>query len=184
MSDLADLEARLDRLESIEAIRALSARYAIAVDARDVDSQLALYVDDFRLGPERGKEALRRSIVTNLGSGLFTTTIHFLGQHDITFYEGDPERATGVVYCRAEHETPEQWVVATLQYWDRYERRDGKWLFGDRRLKAFYAVDVLERPNGAERVKHQLTTTGLMARAEVPEAWPTWQQFQEETGSS
>ena len=179
MDQTAELLRRLDRLESLEAIRALIARYAVLVDARDVDGLLELYVDDFRVGRDRtGPAALRDSFRHMLGgNGVFRTTVHFVGQQDITFDEADPDRARGVVYCRAEHELPDLWVVSTLQYWDRYERRDGHWLFAERRLKAFYTCDVLERPNGPNRVKRQVTDVGLLGKAEVPEAWATWHRF-------
>jgi ketosteroid isomerase-like protein len=171
---------RLDRLESTEAIRQLVSKYGVLVDSRNIDALLDLYVDDFRVTRElRGRDALRTSFVHMLGSNApFTTTIHFVGNQTIDFDESDPDRATGVVYCRAEHEFPELWVVATLQYWDTYERRDGAWKFTRRQLKAFYVADVLERPNGPDRIKQQLGAGGLMSTAEVPEAWPTWQQFQ------
>jgi ketosteroid isomerase-like protein len=174
------LLARVDRLESLEAIRGLIARYAVLVDARDVDGLLELYTDDYRVGSERGLQALRESFFHMLGAGTFTTTVHFVGQQDIELDAEDSDRARGVVYCRAEHECGPLWIVATLQYWDRYERRDGRWLFAHRRLRAFYVADVLERPTGPDRVKHQLTDVGLLGRPEVPEAWPSWERFHAE----
>lgn len=67
---------------------------------------------------------------------------------------------------------------ATIQYWDRYERRaDGRY-FAQRNIDAFYVVDVLERPNG-ERVKSQLTNVGMLEDAEPPRAWPSWRSFWE-----
>ena len=179
-----ELESRVDRLEALEAIRTIIARYAVLVDARDVDGLLELYVDDFPVGRRRGLEALRESFVHMLGdNGIFRTTVHFVGQQDIRLDPSDPDRATGVVYCRAEHEFEDLWVVSMLQYWDRYERRDGRWLFAARDLKAFYVADVLERPNGTNRVKRQVTDVGLLGTAEVPEAWPSWQRFWREVAS-
>ena len=182
MDATADLLRRLDRLEALEAIRAIIARYAVLVDARDVEGLLDLYVPDFNVDARRtGRDALRESFRHMLGgNGIFRTTVHFVGQHDISFDEEHPDRARGVVYCRAEHEFPELWVISTLQYWDRYERRNGRWLFAERRLRAFYTTDVLERPNGPDRVKRQVTDVGLLGKAEVPEAWATWQQFWDE----
>jgi hypothetical protein len=173
-----DLLRRLDRLESLEAIRRLSAAYAQYADSRDVDSLVELYVADCRVGGLTGRDALRESSRRLLGtSAPFRTTVHFAGQSTIDFDEKDRDRATGVVYCRAEHEFPEEWVVATLQYWDRYRRDDGVWRFEHRALKAFYVADVLQRPNGPDRVKRQLTSFGVLGRPEVPEAWPSWTKF-------
>ena len=58
----------------------------------------------------------------------------------------DEDHATGTVYCRAEHERGDRWVVAAMVYFDRYERRDGQWLFAQREFDFWYCADVLERP--------------------------------------
>ncbi|RYE43212.1 MAG: nuclear transport factor 2 family protein [Hyphomicrobiales bacterium] len=173
---------RLDRVESAEAIRQLVSRYGVLIDSRDLDALVELYVEDFRVARDlHGRAALRATFERMLGAEApFTTTIHFVGNQTIDFDETNPDRASGVVYCRAEHEFPDLWVVATLQYWDTYERRDGKWYFAQRKLKAFYAADVLERPNGPDRIKRQVSPGGLLSTAEVPESWPSWQRFQTE----
>jgi zinc transport system permease protein len=49
MSDLASIEARLDRLESLEQIRQLPARYGLALDMRDMDALAGLFVEDVRV---------------------------------------------------------------------------------------------------------------------------------------
>jgi hypothetical protein len=36
---------------------------------------------------------------------------------------------------------------------------------------------MLDRPNGAEKVKRQLTRHGTLGQAEVPQAWPSWAAF-------
>ena len=59
MTDSALLE-RLDRIEATLAIQQLAIRYAIAIDSRDIDAWLALFVDDVDCGRRgRGREALR-----------------------------------------------------------------------------------------------------------------------------
>jgi hypothetical protein len=174
----SDIPTRLNQLESRESIRNLVARYAVLIDMRDIDNLIELYVPDISVGHKSGRGALRRSFYRTLGPGSpFTTTIHFVGGQTIDLDPEDENRATGVVYCRAEHEYEHDWIVATLQYWDTYQRLDGRWMFADRTMKAFYVVDVLERPNGTERVKHQLGKAGFMARAEIPESQPSWQSF-------
>ena len=47
----ADLLARIDRLESTEAIRQLVARYALSLDMRDLDAHVNLFAPDIRVGP-------------------------------------------------------------------------------------------------------------------------------------
>ena len=52
----------VERLLAHEEIRQLAARYALAIDSRDLDSLVGLFVDDVRVGrDERGREALRAS---------------------------------------------------------------------------------------------------------------------------
>ncbi|HUV10386.1 MAG TPA: nuclear transport factor 2 family protein, partial [Acidimicrobiia bacterium] len=53
-------DARIDRLLAYEEIRQLVARYAVATDARDLDSLVALFVGDVRVGADaQGRDALR-----------------------------------------------------------------------------------------------------------------------------
>ncbi|OAN36875.1 hypothetical protein [Mycolicibacterium iranicum] len=60
----AGSQALTDRLSRVEAALGLSllpSRYAMALDARDVDTLVGLFVDDVKAGPEgRGRDALRR----------------------------------------------------------------------------------------------------------------------------
>ena len=48
MNVATTLEQRIDRLESIEAIRRIVSRYPLCLDARDIDGVVALFVDDVR----------------------------------------------------------------------------------------------------------------------------------------
>lgn len=180
--DLA-LGTRLERLEAVEAIRDLAARYARYIDAKDMPALVDLFVADVTVGEEVGRAAKLRAFVRNHGrEGRFGTTIHLVTGHTIDFDAAERGRATGVVYCRAEHEIEDTWVVATIQYWDTYARRPEGWRFAQREIKAFYVVDVLERPNG-ERIKRRLTNVGLLEEAELPQAWPSWSAFWEQQGT-
>ena len=145
MTEAQSLEARIDRIESRQAIADLAARYARAVDARDIEAWLALFVDDVDCGKRgRGREALRGFIEPNLRT--FYRSVHFIGGHVIDLDDADPDAATGTVYCRAEHEDGDRWVAMAIVYFDEYARRDGRWYFVRRAEKHWYSVDVLERP--------------------------------------
>jgi hypothetical protein len=174
-----ELESRIDRIESTDAIRQLVSRYGVCLDGRDIDGLVDLFVEDVRVGRERrGRAALRESFFDLTGvRGVFRITVHLVGNHVIDFDDKDPDRATGVVYCRAEHEVGDRWIVEMLQYWDTYERRGRTWFFARRQMKAWYVADVLERPNGADRLKWELDPVGLVTRAEIPEALPSWARF-------
>lgn len=143
MSHDLNLAARIDRLESRQAIADLPARYARAVDARDIDTWLSLFVEDVDCGRRgTGREALRTFI--DPGVRTFYRSVHFICGHVVDFEDAD--NATGTVYCRAEHEDGDRWVAMAIIYHDRYTRHDGRWYFVQRREKHWYSTDVLERP--------------------------------------
>src|SRR4051812_11817603 len=162
--DMSALATRVERLESVNEIKTLVARYAELIDRRDIDGLVQLYVEDVPVGRKVGRDALAASFRRVLGpSSPFRVTVHFVGADSVDLDPSDPDRATGVAYCRSEHEVGDQWVVVLFQYTDTYARRDGRWLVQDRVMRAFYGADVLERPNGTERMKHQVLPGGLMA---------------------
>ncbi len=168
-SDATALAARIDRLESAHAIEQLAIRYALAVDGRDLEAWLDLFVDDVDCGRwGKGREALRRSIEPAL-RGCYRT-IHQICGHHVEF--DDADRARGHVYCRAEHEDGGKWIVMAICYFDDYARRDGKWRFVRRREKHWYAVDALERP-GAPFVRWE----GHAGPARLPQDFPAWAEF-------
>jgi hypothetical protein len=157
-----------------EQIRQLASRYALALDARDLDTLVRLFVPDVRVGPsEVGRDALKANFVEQLRE-LGVTILH-VANHVIDV--ADDDHATGIVSCRGEIEMGEQWVVQSIQYHDIYERRDGVWLFVRRRHRLFYGADMLQRPIGLPAAEWPLSATG---KGELPEAFPTWQTFRDD----
>lgn len=139
-----DIAARLDRLESLAAIQQLPIRYAMAVDGRDIAGWAALFVPDVHCGRHgQGRAVLASLIGPELRT--FYRSIHQICGHQVDF--DDDDHAHGVVYCRAEHEDGDRWVVMAIAYFDTYARRDGEWLFVRRREKHWYAADWQERPS-------------------------------------
>jgi hypothetical protein len=140
---LDDLARRIQRVEDTLAIQQLAVRYGMAVDERDVDAWLELFVPDVRVGQELvGREALRDFIVPQLR--LFYRSVHQIVGHRIELLGDD--RATGAVYCRAEHEVGDRWIVIAIRYDDEYRKIDGKWYFARRNDKHWYEADLLARP--------------------------------------
>ena len=170
MSDpQSDLLARLDRIESQQAIQQLPIRYALAVDGRDLDSWVGLFVEDVNCGRHgTGREALRGVIESELRR--FYRSIHQICGHRVTF--DDPDHAQGLVYCRAEHEVGDQWVVMAIAYFDSYARREGEWFFVRRREKHWYSVDLLARPSSPF---HRWPDNGATTR--LPADFPHWAKF-------
>jgi len=165
------VEARLDRMESLAAIRQLPFRYALCLDSRDMDGLVALFPEHVRVGrDETGRAALHRWFSRTMSE--MRISIHLIGNHVVDF--DDADHARGVVTVRDELERPEQgiWQVGVLQYWDRYVREAGEWYFERRKFHRYYIVDALERPrHGAGLDADPLTTTQL------PEAFPSWGEF-------
>lgn len=166
-------EARLDRLESLAEIRQLPYRYALAIDSRNLDALVALFVPDVRVGRDSsGRDALKSFFAGILSRP--KTSVHFIGNHVIDF--DGPDSASGIVYCRDELEFPErgEWEIGVLQYWDTYRRVDGEWCFERRRFHRWYIVDALTRP------AHGLGVgTDGVPTSQLPEAFDTWAPFWE-----
>lgn len=167
----ASIHARLDALESRLAIGQLPIRYAMAVDGRDVDAWVSLFVPDVRVGRDSsGRDALRRHITPLLRT--FRRSVHQICGHRIDLDDADPDRATGAVYCRAEHEVDDRWIVMAICYFDEYRRVDCEWLFARRVERHWYAVDVNEHP---QAVGFDSWHDG--PEPALPEAFPTWARF-------
>jgi hypothetical protein len=171
MSDLPSAEERLDRIESELAIRQLPVRYALATDSRDIDGWVRLFVPDVRVGRDAsGRAALAAYTAPRLRA--FRRSVHFVGAHQVDLDPADPDRATGAVYCRAEHEVGDQWIVMDICYFDTYRRVDGEWLFQRRKAKHWYSADLLDRPQavGFNGWAHPRPAT-------LPGDFPTWDPF-------
>ena len=150
MTDTA-LLARIDRLESLDAIRQLPAKYALALDMRDMDAMVSLFPADVRVGKDAsGRQALRAYMDRTLRSP-FTGTSHHIGGHVIEF--DDPDHAHGVVYSKNEHETGDEWVIMQMMYFDKYERIDGRWYFRRRLPLYWYATDLNKPPIGENKMR-------------------------------
>lgn len=174
------LDERLDRMESLAAIQQLAQRYGLALDSRNMDDMVALFVPDVRVGRgETGREALKEWFTRTMSQ--YGASVHFVGNHVVDF--DDADHAHGIVYCHDELERTEteRWEQGKLQYWDTYVRVDGEWCFERRQFHRWYIVDALERPArgaGNEDTASVLTTSAL------PEAFPSWSKFWEDIDAS
>jgi ketosteroid isomerase-like protein len=164
-----------ERLLAIVEIQQLAHRYAVHLDARDLDRLVALYVPDVRVTRESsGREALRADFDRSLRA--VGVTFLQVGNHVVDF--ADDAHASGVVYTRAEIQDggPEssRWIIQAIQYHDTYEKRDGHWLFARRKHLLVYGAELGANPLAlapAEWPKHQ---TG---RGTLPGSLASWQQF-------
>src|ERR1700737_3663323 len=110
----------LERLVAHEEIRQLAAHYALAVDSRDLDLLVGLFVDDVQVGDRRGRPALRTSFDRSLRA--VGVTILNVGTTVIDLLDAD--HANGSVYCKGEIQEGERWIHQAILYRDTYERRE------------------------------------------------------------
>lgn len=160
MTNPQTLEERIERLESLDQIRQLPAKYALTLDMRDLDAMVGLFEPDVRVGREAsGRQALRAYMDRTLRSP-FTGTSHHIGGHVIEF--DDADHAHGVVYSKNEHETPVEgaqgeWVIMQMMYVDNYVRAAGsdgpRWYFARRLPLYWYATDLNKPPMGENKMR-------------------------------
>lgn len=172
-SDLrSDLAARIARLEALEEIRQLAAKYAVALDMRDLNSLVNLFVDDVGVpGGKRGRAALRAWYDTQLRQGLLGSAHGVLG-HIIDIHDAD--HASGLAYSRNDLETASVWVIELLAYLDSYERRDGRWLFARRTPLFWYESDITAPALGPEKIRWPDAPRDEGA---FHDAFPSWDEF-------
>jgi hypothetical protein len=171
------LETRIDRLESLDAIRQLPAKYALALDMRDMDAMVSLFPADVRVGKDAsGRLALRAYMDRTLRSP-FIGTSHHIGGHVIEF--DDADHAHGVVYSKNEHETPvedgpDEWVIMQMMYVDDYVRADGRWFFARRLPLYWYATDLNKPPVGDNKMRWPGTD---WAEGNFHKLFPSYREF-------
>ena len=151
-----DLVRRLERVEAQLAIQQLPIRYALAIDGRDLDAWVALFEPDVNLGRHgRGRATLRTIIDGQVRN--FYRSVHQIVGHRVDL--GEDGTASGAVYCRAEHEVGDRWIVMAICYFDEYKRVDGDWFFAPPPRASL----VRRRPDGAT-AERRLRLVALVRR--------------------
>lgn len=174
-SDIEQLMRRIDRLESLEQIRQLPAKYALSVDMRNFDAVANLFVEDVTVSRSKSGRAAMKKWYAGALRGHVIGSAHGVAGHIIDF-EDDENLATGLVYSRNDLETADRWMIEMMAYLDRYERRDGVWYFQRRTPLFWYQCDIIDPPIGGGeskiRWKDQEWTAGAFH-----DAFPTWAEF-------
>ena len=165
----------VQRLWAHEQIRQLVARYALALDSRDLDTLAGLFTPNVRVTRETsGRAALRESFTAQLAP--LGVTILNVGTHVIDLVDAD--HASGHVYCKGEIQEGERWIHQAILYRDRYERVDGVWHFASRRHDLWYGANVGANPAGLPAANWPERSYGW---GTVPEIWDTWREFAADT---
>jgi uncharacterized protein (TIGR02246 family) len=166
----------LARLIAHDEIRMLAARYAVAVDSRDLDALVGLFVPDVRVGRDTtGRDALRASFEQSL-SAVGVTILH-VGTHMIDLIDDD--HATGVQYSAGQIEEDGRWIHQSIVYRDTYERRDGRWCFVRRVHELFHGVEAWRNPLEQEPAEWPQRSDG---RGTAPASFPSWDRFWADAG--
>lgn len=179
-TEMTQVLARLDRLESKDAIRELATAYAIACDEHDMPRLTALFTEDACFDAPNGAMVAdgKAAIVT-----MFEETFKIRGPayhwtHDITIEmnPSDPDKATGLVLSHAET-TPNGVVsIAAMRYVDDYRREQGVWRFAKRVIHFLYYVPAAEFSSGLNST-NRVVMGGERFPADYPEGLPEWLSF-------
>jgi ketosteroid isomerase-like protein len=136
------IEARLDELESRNAINSLVAGYCEGVDRKDLERFQGLWHDDAAYlipggrGDFYGSEGIRESQAVIAKA--WKQTYHWTTNHTVEFL--DPDHATGRSDCFAlcQHQDGEKVSLVGCTYMDKYERRSGVWKFAERYVNRWF----------------------------------------------
>ena len=144
MTDLATLEARIRRLEDIEAIRHLRFRYHFCLNEGRFAEVRALCTDDAvvelgYLARYEGIEAIDRGFRA-MGERERFFIKQFIHSHDVRV---DGDSGTGTSYLEARYSRFGVSYVVAGRYDDVYARVNGEWKFRSMVAELFYTV-----PNG------------------------------------
>ena len=131
------LSERVARLEAIEEIRDLIARYGMAVDDRDVNGLAGMFTSDAKFGladgmvANQGRQAVIDFYTERMAA--FGATYHYPHSHVIDFDPDRPDHATGMVNAHAELALDGRTLVTALRYFDEYRVEGGRWCFVERK---------------------------------------------------
>ena len=122
---MSDLEARLERLETMEAARAASWRYAIAIDTADFDLLTEVFTEDAVLttskGPRQGREAIIEYYRDKLSNPVQRK--HFMTNQQVTWLSvGEARMESYFIYTFAGDDTS---ILGWGNYLDRIRVEDG-----------------------------------------------------------
>lgn len=167
---------RLEWAADVVEIRQLACRYAISADSKDPEAMADLFVSPTKLGEftlDRDELVAR---FTNSFKGSPMTILN-VGTHLVEAEPGDPDRASGTVYCRCEAEWQGKWLIQQIVYLDEYARADGTWRFSARHHLLFYGAELGRNPMELPGSDAMELTDG---KGSMPQRWPSYRRFFEQ----
>ncbi|MEG3614098.1 nuclear transport factor 2 family protein [Isoptericola haloaureus] len=145
-----DLEERLDRLESTQALYRVVAEYAHGADNRDLSRFLATFHPDatWDVGVARfvGHDQIRAAIEHQWDSQ--PQMHHWTSNTSITLTGRDAAEGVSSVAALTRR-ADGRWLLSAGSYLDSFERRAGSWAIATRRAVVHSSVDVTGDDAGA-----------------------------------
>jgi hypothetical protein len=166
---LADLKRDIQRLMDIEAIKQLKHAYFRCIDTANTEELGTLFHEDvlvhFKGGNYEWKLNGRQEYVDNIGTAFSNQAIGHHNGHHPEIQMLSATEATGIWYL-----ADNMWILnhnafttGTAVYWDRYIKRDGRWLIRETRYERIYEInETLE--NAPQLASHYLGTHGKEAQ--------------------
>lgn len=150
-----DLAARLQRLEDIEAIKQLKARYFRAIDTADIAALETLLTEDiavdYKGGSYHWQVSGRAAVLGAIGAGFHNRAIASHNGHTPEIDITGPDSASGIWYLADTflHRDSLVTTIGTALYRDRYVRQGGVWrICASSYTRIYEIVDTLEKaPN-------------------------------------
>ena len=180
------LAERIARLEALEEIRELVARYGMAVDDRDVEGLADMFTSDAKFGladgmvANQGRQAVIDFYTERMAA--FGATYHYPHSHVIEFDSDRAGHATGMVNAHAELALDGRTLVTALRYFDEYRVEDGRWCFVERKVAMIYYMDMAALVDGGLCDSDRKRYFGTVGPSELPESLDTWKRFFAEVG--
>ena len=142
-----DLAARIQRLEDIEAIKQLKARYcSLCDDGYDADALAELFTEDAvwdggALGVAVGREQIRRFFENT--PKVMPFAVHMVTNPSIEI-EGDSARGRWYLFQAATFKPADSAIWGSARYDEEYVRCDGEWKFRSLRLESRFWTPYAE----------------------------------------
>ena len=172
-----DLAERLQRLESLQAIRQLVQQYSFDVDDHDIDSLAECFAEDSRYRSADGRIDVsgRAKIHAYFGQRMaeLGPTCHVTHDHVVDLDAANPAIARGKVVSHAEVVADGKPMCTCLRYVDEYVLEAGRWRFRERVMHFMYFCPVDEYPRVLTSRRRKFMG-GVWSDADLPEGTPTW----------
>jgi uncharacterized protein (TIGR02246 family) len=174
-----DLATRVQRIEDRLAIENLIARYANAVDDRDLDTVANCFCEDGVYARWNGTDrAVGRTEVRAFYQERLSGTgpsFHYVHAMDVDIV--DSTHATGIVTAHAEMGVDGDLLIAALRYVDRYRKGlDDRWRFAERLTRFFYFMphsELDQSYSSSDRIRFPAPAV----TADLPDGLETWKEF-------